>query len=386
MCRACWTPAPRPGSSVRGCDGLTTPQHRHRALPSSPNPRRFPGTNFGPVVLACILVSFVSVAPSAYAESSSGARAQAQQHFRRGMELIEEESWEQALAAFDESLRLYPSQTALFNRAVCQGLMGLPLEATESFRDLLDRHRDTITEERRARANEELERLSRRLGRIHVRVEGPESASVSVDGDDVGATPLSEPLSVNPGRHQVEVRAPNFTPLSRWVDVGAGGVLDVVLILEAASDTAPGEGDVAGDEDGAGEADNEQAAPAGRAARISAYASTGVAVAALGTALGLFLWNRSEFDAWGSEDHAIREALSAAVPTDQAEIDDRISTNRDLQDRIDQVSVVSWVMLGLGSAAAVASLILYVVAPRLERRGRASLVVAPGGLVLVGQW
>ena len=82
---------------------------------------------------------------------------------------------------------------------------------------------------------------------------------------------------------------------------------------------------------------------------------------------------------------AIREALSAAEPSG-SDLDGRIESNRDLQVSIDTVSLVSWVMLGVGSAAAVSAVVLFIVAPRLDRRGEVSLLPAPGGLVLAGRW
>lgn len=46
-------------------------------------------------------------------------RNQARQHFQRGMALVRERRWEAALTAFNASLELYPTQSALFNSGIC---------------------------------------------------------------------------------------------------------------------------------------------------------------------------------------------------------------------------------------------------------------------------
>ncbi len=57
----------------------------------------------------------------------------------------------------------------------------------------------------------------------------PANAAVYVDGQYVGPvsnfTPSSAPLSLAPGRHNVELQAPNYVPLAFDVDVVAGEVI-----------------------------------------------------------------------------------------------------------------------------------------------------------------
>jgi hypothetical protein len=57
----------------------------------------------------------------------------------------------------------------------------------------------------------------------------PASAEVFVDGQDVGAvadfSPTSSPLSLAPGRHHVEIRAPGYETMSFDTDVVAGQVI-----------------------------------------------------------------------------------------------------------------------------------------------------------------
>ena len=57
----------------------------------------------------------------------------------------------------------------------------------------------------------------------------PANAEVFVDGNDYGVvssfTPTSQPLSLTPGRHRVELRAPGYEPMMFDADVVAGQVI-----------------------------------------------------------------------------------------------------------------------------------------------------------------
>lgn len=275
--------------------------------------------------------------------------------------------------------------------------MGRPVGAIRVLEDHWERYGNAVSSERRQEVQAELQRLQRRVGRVEVEIQGAPAAAVQLDGAEAGEAPLHRPLVVNPGRHEVEVRAPGSPPVSRWVNVGAGDEISVVISVASASDSAASTTgaesteteSTAGTEPTPVDQGAEPTAPSrdrGRGLRIGAYASTGVAVAALGTALGLFLWNRSQFETWESEDAAIRGALAAAEPADQVALEGQIADNNALHDRIGGVSAASWAMLGLGSAAAAAAVVLFVLAPRMSRSDQVSLLPAPGGLVLAAAW
>jgi hypothetical protein len=57
----------------------------------------------------------------------------------------------------------------------------------------------------------------------------PDDASVSVDGEYVGVardfSPVHQPLTLTPGRHHVELQAPDAAPIAFDVDIVPGEVL-----------------------------------------------------------------------------------------------------------------------------------------------------------------
>lgn len=311
---------------------------------------------------------------SAWAESSAQAIEQSRAAFERGVALVEQERWVEALGSFDESLRLYPTQTALFNRALCLALLGRPVEALRDLEEHRRRYGDTVDEERRAQVEEELARIRQRVGWIEVQVQGAETAVVLLDGQEVGQTPLAEPLMADPGRHELTVRAPDMPPMTRTVTVDAGEVEPVVLQLDQIEAT---------DEpsiEGGGIAitpESEERDP-GFGLRIGGYVSAGLAVATLGAALGLFLWNNSQFEEWEDEDARLAAALEDTDRVLWEELGTQISTNDSRSDSVHVVEAVSWAMLGLGSAAVVATTVLLIAGFRRRQAERpASAIVLP---------
>ncbi len=60
-------------------------------------------------------------------------------------------------------------------------------------------------------------------------IEGPDEALVLLDGNEVGQTPLAEPLEVEAGDHVVEARAEGYQPSRRPITI-AGGVEQTVTL------------------------------------------------------------------------------------------------------------------------------------------------------------
>lgn len=317
--------------------------------------------------------------PEASAEADESARPQAQRAFQSGMELVAQERWEDALERFDESLRLYPTQSALFNRALCLGLSGRPAEAVRDLEEHRERYGASVSAERRREVEEELERFSQRIGRIEVRVDGVDSAAVLIDGNPAGEVPLSEPLVVNPGRHQLTVQAEGVDPVSRWVEVGAGDRTAVVIAIDP---SAVASDDV--DDSSGGEPAPLPPAPDNRGGlRIGAYALTGVAVAALGTALGLYLWNDGRYEDWEREDSRLEQDVSQAT---LEELQDDIDAHNDLGGSIATVDIVSWALLGVGVAGAAAAAALWALGFKPLPDAQVSLLPTRQGFLLTGRF
>lgn len=82
----------------------------------------------------------------------------------------------------------------------------------------------------------ELERADGRLAELEIPVSLP-GVEIRVDGERVGTTPLSAPITLAPGKHAVSLIRPGYRSLHRDVQIGAGarGRLDAKLDVDAST-------------------------------------------------------------------------------------------------------------------------------------------------------
>jgi hypothetical protein len=126
--------------------------------------------------------------------------------FERGRRAFEDDDYTGALSAFQEAMRLAPSDVVRFNMALC-------LERLARFRAALDEYRrasgsQELDAETRAEADERADRVEARLGTIVI--PGPPGTRVRVVGVEECTAPCR--VLVDPGRHEV-----------RRADGGEGG-------------------------------------------------------------------------------------------------------------------------------------------------------------------
>ncbi len=138
-------------------------------------------------------------------DDTSAARVE----FERGLALVAEASYEEALGAFRESYRLRKKPGVLYNIAMCQKALHRYIESVRTFQQYLeesgpDAQPDLRREELRRDAEAALIELKELIGRVAID-EAPHGAAVYVDGALAGTMPLDDPLLVDPGRHTVRI-------------------------------------------------------------------------------------------------------------------------------------------------------------------------------------
>jgi len=163
----------------------------------------------------------------------------AQASFERGVSALRGEDYPSALAAFQESWRLSRQPFVLFNIAMCQQALFDYPAAMASFQEYLGAATDEEPVERIETARAKLAQLETLVATVAMTVSEPE-ARVLVDGRDVGATPLRDPVRLAPGTHVIEVRKPGFQDLRHEVTVMAGQQTDLVLDLRPTAEAGGG--------------------------------------------------------------------------------------------------------------------------------------------------
>jgi hypothetical protein len=170
------------------------------------------------VLAVLVLFSLPSIAD---AQPSPTPEEQASAAFDRGQRAFEDDDYAGALAAFEEALRLAPSDVVRFN-------MGLCLERLARFRAALAAYQTVsasaeLDDATRADASQRAERVRTRLGTLVF--PGPAGARVEVTGVEECTAPCR--MSVDPGTHEVRRTDGEGRVLSVTVDRGEEHVVDL---------------------------------------------------------------------------------------------------------------------------------------------------------------
>ena len=179
-----------------------------------------------------------SAEPATNAQAQAQAKAQAQTLLTEGSAFYERGEYADALEKFKQAFATYDSPKLLFNIGQANRDLGRPVEALEAFEQFLIGARDAAPETIED-AQKSVDELHKKLGRLRIECQ-TENATISLDGKDVGVTPLTKLLWATTGRHQVTARHWNFAPAIENVEVRAGAVQPVRIVLQAPLAKAPG--------------------------------------------------------------------------------------------------------------------------------------------------
>ena len=280
----------------------------------------------------------------------------------------------------------------------------------------------------------ELSPLPEAPGTITVTVNLP-GAEITIDGRDVGTSPLAAGVAATPGEHVVGVTRPGYAAASVPVVVSPSDVREVEVTLELLRElprNLSGELRLEISERGAeitidGAPFDDGRLPAGphlleircpgfqpwsrqveviaestlqveatlrpteeflesyrgrvRSYRLAAYILGGVGIALLGTTMGLYIWNAGRNEDWTVESDALREELGTGVEV-TTELRRRIDDNSALGDELQSWSAAEWALLGVGVAMVGAAAVLFFAGPNPRRYTPVSILPGPGGLVL----
>jgi hypothetical protein len=162
---------------------------------------------------------------------SRRAVAEARQAFTRGVEQMRRSRWAEALDDLRRSIELHPTRVARFNAAMCLKNLGRLDEALAMLEGLMAGSEGDTGPARVAIVRVEIEALRALMGQLVVTVD-VEGAEVSVDDRVVGQAPLARPIYVLAGNHSVQARRTGGGTVEEQVQVQAGEVRAVRLVLQ----------------------------------------------------------------------------------------------------------------------------------------------------------
>ncbi|MCC6877440.1 MAG: PEGA domain-containing protein, partial [Sandaracinaceae bacterium] len=235
---------------------------------------------------ALLLLASLLAAPLARAQDADAL-------LDEGIALREQGRDEEALARFEQAQALAPSARALAQIALAEQALGRFADAERHLQEALSDVEDRFIRRNQALLEQALGEIATQLGTL--RVEGPDGASLRVDGEPRGTLPVS--LRIVRGSHRIEVTLEGHVPHASEIEIEALGERELRVELEPVA---------------AAEVEPARPPPTMRAAAggpdwmtIAGIATAGSGVVALGIATGLMI---------GREDHA--QARLACSDTD----------------------------------------------------------------------
>jgi len=188
--------------------------------------------------LACTLLVWflLGLAPSPLAAQSASEVAAARALFEEGVAAAGEARWPDALAAFERSYAIAPRSSTLLNLAGVQVELGRFVAASESYRRLIrDAGRGARERQLREQAEEALERLTPRLARLTLHIDGlDEDDAIVLDDAEVAHAIVGVATPVDPGFHRVVVSRSGGEIGSASLSLAEGEASELQVILRPA--------------------------------------------------------------------------------------------------------------------------------------------------------
>ena len=181
---------------------------------------------------------FAQTAPApdagAATDDAEKRKEEAKVRFQRGLELVQNESWDAALAEFLASRKLFPTRVALKNAALSLRQLKRYVEALAMYNELLTQFSSSIPPEERKTIDDALVQLKQTVGEVQINSDQPGS-TVVLDGQQLpGLTPMGA-VGVNAGTHTVRISKEGFEAAEAQVLVAGGQRETVNAKLKALS-------------------------------------------------------------------------------------------------------------------------------------------------------
>jgi tetratricopeptide (TPR) repeat protein len=322
--------------------------------------------------------------------STDDARETARLHYARGLELAGQADYEAALREFTEAYRVSPHFAVLYNIGQAEFALGHPAEAIESLSRYLRDGQEQVPPARRQDVQAQIALLESLFAEVTISTD-QSGALITVDGREVGRTPLYQPIRLPTGTHKVSATLEGMAAIDRTVTLAPGDrqVLNLGMpphselskVAEGQPSPSPVSTKVGTDaqaeptaKEGMGQTlirdqRREPLAPGpSRRMSILGYSSAGLGVALAGAALGVYLWNRGRYSDWQAGDAALKnETMGTAAYRERARANNSLAASLTRTNHL-----ISGLSIGSGALVAAGAALLYINHTRRDRKSTLS--------------
>jgi hypothetical protein len=169
------------------------------------------------------LVSVLGLPSGAAAQDTApGATADERysSHMANGVKLFESGDFKAALAEFEAAYAASPRSSPLINQALCHKKLGRYPRAVEKLELALNKHRAELAESDRAAAEAAVVEMKALFAFLTFAIV-PDSATITVDGEEVPLAVRTSGYAVAPGEHVIVITAPRHLPFERKVTLAS---------------------------------------------------------------------------------------------------------------------------------------------------------------------
>ena len=161
--------------------------------------------------------------------ASPSDEAAGRQHFQRGLELLNIQDYDGALAEFEASYRLSHRVSVLYNIGLARQALHRYPEAVDALEQYM-REAASISPARRDALNAAITEIRGFIAELTLRGV-PDGARVRIDGAAAGTTPFARPIRVSAGSHRIDVSADGFDDARDVVSVAGGDRREVAFAM-----------------------------------------------------------------------------------------------------------------------------------------------------------
>ncbi|MGK4002873.1 PEGA domain-containing protein [Sorangium sp. So ce1036] len=369
--------------------------------------------------LMCSLgVSIALLAPASRAQTSAetpgAAEAEAltdkaRQLYDEGLAALNQSRWVEAHASFLAAWRIERHYQIASNLGVAELRLGKYRDAAEHLSWYL-REAPATRVTQRQRAEVLLKEALAKVAAITVKTE-PEGAEVTVDGAEMGRTPLALPVFLEPGQHMIQAELDGYKPAQERIEPKAGDVVGMKLYLvrrdaeEPAAVEAPGTtgpraasepgpagttGPRAASEPGPAKLPETTVVPPAERSWVPMIALGAASVVGLGVGVGMTMASNNANDEARAQSRSIQGAGGQCIEPSTAFTVRCAELNRlgAKADGLGDAAFGSYVASGVSALAA----LTYALWPRRAATNSTEVSVLPNvdlhgsGIIVVGAW
>ncbi len=286
--------------------------------------------------------------------------------FKQAKKLMAEKKYAQACPKFEESYKLDPGIGVEINIGKCYEDWGKLGKAYRAYTDA-EKKAKAANDDRAGKIHALVEKLDPQVPRLVIHIPAganTKGLTVAIDGVTIGKNELDEPQLVDPGPKQVVYSIDGAPTKTKLVPVERGGTSDITLDLPHAKGEAVAEDGTAPKQRPAEPARTEPAEHTGHGQRVAGVAVASIGVVAMGVSAYLGLQARSKYnDALAANCMGMANACDAQGLADTHDARSNANT--------------ATIIFGVGAAATVAGIIVYVIAPKAAASSEHALYLVP---------